>query len=137
MSTINSSYLSFGQQNAINMRASAANAMFGSLPATQNNMLGNYTLSDYSSLKNGSYGKLLKAVYAKEKAESEGTSSSRKANDPKTVEKTSYEKSGKLEKLLSTYKEEEKEDDSTKAIYSSDGSKTAENNTGSGLDASV
>ena len=47
---------------------------------------GTFSLSDYASIKNGSYGKLLKAYYAKQDAEktASGTDSAQKATLMKT-----------------------------------------------------
>lgn len=54
--------------------------LFNSLGNSGNssNSLYGFNLSDYASIKNGSYGKLLKAYYAKESAETKSTSNTNK-----------------------------------------------------------
>ena len=109
MSTISSSYLSFSAQSSINSRASMASSIFGSLSSSQSSFLGYYSLADYKSIKNGSYGKIVKATYAKENAASKVSSNSTSGTTSATTGTartlTSYEKNSSLDKLLSTYKD--------------------------------
>ena len=109
MSTISSSQLSFSAQSSINSRASMASSIFGSLSSSQSSFLGNYSLADYKSIKNGSYGKIVKATYAKKNAASKVSSNSSSGTTSGTTGTTrtltSYEKNGSLDKLLSTYKD--------------------------------
>ena len=57
-------------------------SLFSSLN-TGNTMFGSFNLGDYASIKNGSYGKLLKAHYAEEK---KAASESAKTTTTKTTE---------------------------------------------------
>lgn len=98
------SVLSMRQQNSISQKSSMANSL---LPAADDSSLfGSFSVSDYASLKNGSYGKLVSKYYAKGKTEassaSEKTSDSSKASSD-SARLTKYEQNGTLEKLLSTY----------------------------------
>jgi hypothetical protein len=104
MSTINSSLLSFRTQNSINNRAAMANSLFGSLNTGQNNLLGNYSFADLSSIRNGSYAKLVKAAYSAEGVGKTSSDKKKETTDKTTRSMTGYEKSGALDKLLSTYK---------------------------------
>ncbi|MCR5303399.1 MAG: hypothetical protein K6E33_02460 [Lachnospiraceae bacterium] len=105
-SLASNSALSMSQSNSISQKSSLASAL---LPSTEDSMFGGYSLSDYASIKNGSYGKLMSKYYAKVKAEAasesdsaDGSSSSSEASSS-SVSLTSYEANGTLDKLLSTY----------------------------------
>ena len=63
MSKINSFYDYTSQYNT----NADYSYLFGSAQASQTS--GSFSLADYASIKNGSYGKLLKAYYAKQEAE--------------------------------------------------------------------
>ena len=57
--------------------------LFGSTQASSTS--GSFSLSDYAAIKNGSYGKLLKAYYAKQDAE-------KASSDRETVQKATLMK---------------------------------------------
>ena len=58
--------------SAYNQNASSflAGLSINSGAGNNNGIMGGINLSDYASIKNGSYGKLVKAYYAKQKADS-------------------------------------------------------------------
>lgn len=61
--------------------------LFSGMSGDGSNVGGGYTISDYASIRNGSYGKLLKAYYAKQ--ESEKTSQSEGASKKLSMMKSS------------------------------------------------
>ena len=96
------SVLSVRQQNSISQKSSLANSL---LPTVDDSSLfGGYSIADYASIKNGSYGKLMTRYYAKTKAET-GSVSEKASDSGRTSSDnlTKYEKNGTLDKLLSTY----------------------------------
>lgn len=124
-SIASSSLLNYSQQSALSSKSATANALLGSLNIDDSNVAASISLSDYSQIKSGSYGKLLSAYYSK--LESQSSSTSDKTDTTSTTEeskKTSYENnsSNVLESVLSTYK--------------ADGS-VSKDSTGSNLDTTV
>ncbi len=96
--------------------------LFNNLPArnNQNNIFNSINLSDYATVKNGSYGKLLKAYYAPEKTDAKNsskTTSDIKQTDEKDIKKEASnvkEKAGLLnnafDKISDSSKEINKDD---------------------------
>ena len=96
--------------------------LFNNLPArnNQNNIFNSINLSDYATVKNGSYGKLLKAYYAPEKTDTKNsskTTSDIKQADEKDIKKEASnvkEKAGLLnnafDKITDNSKEINKDD---------------------------
>lgn len=82
--------------------------LFQSMTTSRGNSLGNLNfLSDYASIKNGSYGKLMKAYYAKDaadKAASEGKDTETKKNSISTAADSAKTLS-EIEKAADTMKE--------------------------------
>ena len=108
-SIASSSMLNYRQQSALSAKSSTANALLGSLNINDSNIAASISLSDYSQIKNGSYGKLISAYYSKLQSQADSTTSKTDTSDKNTTEettKTSYEKSSSnaLESVLSTYK---------------------------------
>lgn len=102
--------------------ADTYSALLGSANTNNSDVFGSSTLlSDYASIKNGSYGKMLKAYYAKTTAEKTGSSSSSKAAK-KTEEKDSASASAastaykSAEKLKNTEFSEDNMDEAYNAV---------------------
>ena len=64
-SIANSNMLNYRQQSALSTKSATANALFGSLNIDDSNIAASISLSDYSQIKSGSYGKLLNSYYKK------------------------------------------------------------------------
>ena len=123
-SLASNSVLSMTQQNSISRKSSLASSL---LPSNEDSVFSGVSLTDYSSLRNGSYGKLLKTYYSKARAEASEAADSAKASDSSSSSSsrlTSYEAKGTLDKLLSTYD-------------ASGESKKTEEVAGTGLDTTV
>ncbi len=89
-----------------------------------------FSLTDYASIKNGSYGKLLKAYYAKQAKETaEATDAAVKGATAEASDKTKKtEKPDTLTKLLN---------DNAKKTYTSDANYTATNYVSSLVDTTI
>lgn len=91
--------------------------LFNNLPArnNQNNIFNSINLSDYATVKNGSYGKLLKAYYAPEKTDTKNsskTTSDIKQTDEKDIKKEASnvkEKAGLLDNAFDKITDNSKE----------------------------
>ncbi len=80
--------------------------LFSSLPTYRNNVNANVNslsslLSDYSSIKGGSYGKLMKAYYSEVSTTKKTSSSTTKKTD--TTEETTEKEESAVSKLATSY----------------------------------